>query len=290
MDGPGILVASLSIPQPRGKKPRKSQPDKRPKWQYHSRSDRHSVVACWGVLFDLLQQSRLLRQHALGGQVIFGVNYEMRDFGTGRKKKLDLVIARPSGSVGSFSLADLAREWRVVLTPPQQAALEALPPLYEGDVGAVLMALEAKAAMTAFTKAKPRLYDELNSSHLTVHGASRQALAVALVMVNASPTFISPGLNKKPPGPRVKSIVSNHRQPADAMGIIEKVREIPRRTGAANEGYDGLGVLVVDAKNDNSTPVALVTTPPAVQVGDVLHYETMVTRVANEYDTTFRNI
>jgi hypothetical protein len=290
VDGPGILVASMSVPQPRGKRPRRGQPDTRPRWQYHSRSDRHSTVGCWGVLFDLLHQSQLLQQHAQSGKVIFGVNFTMRDFGTGREKKLDLVIARPSGEVTSFSLVDLAKKWNVVLTPSQQAALAALPPLYKGDVGAVLMALEAKAAMTAFIKARPRLYDELNSSHLTIHGASRQALAVALMMVNASPTFISPGLNTAPPGPGVPSVLSKHRQPADAIGIIEKVREIPRRTGAAVEGYDGLGLVVVDAKNDNVNPVTLVTAPPAVRVGDVLHYDTMITRVANEYDTTFHQI
>src|SRR4051812_20781040 len=112
MDGPSILVASMSVPQPRGKN--------KELWQYHSRSDLHSKVGCWGVLFDLLQQSRLLRQHAQSGKVIFGVNFEMRDFATGRRKKLDLVIARPSGKVSSFSLADLAKEWTVVLTPAQK--------------------------------------------------------------------------------------------------------------------------------------------------------------------------
>jgi hypothetical protein len=242
------------------------------------------------VLFDLLQQSRLLRQHAQQGKVVLGVNHQMRDFGTGRKKKLDLVVARPSGDVSEFSLVDLATKWNVLLTPAQQAALAALPPLYQGEVGAVLVALEAKATMTAHIKSKPRLYDELNSSHLTIHGASRQALAVGLMMVNASTTFISTDLNDVPPGPGVASVVSSHRQPQDTIGIIEKVREIPRRTATATEGYDGLGLIVVDAKNDGVTPVALVTRPPAVPVGDVLHYDTMVTRVANEYDTTFRNI
>jgi hypothetical protein len=111
-------------------------------------------------------------------------------------------------------------------------------------------------------------------------------------MVFSSPTFVSPILNKDigPPGPGVTSLVSNHRQPEDALGVIAKVREIPRRTGTTTEGYDGLGLLVVDAKNDNVTPIALVTGTPAVPVGDVLHYDTMVTRVSNEYDTTFRNI
>jgi hypothetical protein len=273
----------MTVPQPRGKSGAL--------WQYDSRSDLHSKVGCWGVLFDLLQQSRVLRQHAQAGKVIFGVNFEMRDFQTGRKKNLDLVIARPSGAVSSFSLADLAAEWKIVLTPQQHVALAALPALYKGDVGAVLMALEAKAAMTAYSKARPRLYDELNSSHLTVHGASRQALAVGLVLVNSSSTFVSPVQNRaNPPGQGGTLTFSRHNQPADTLSIIEKVREIPRRTGASTNGYDGLGVVVVNAVNDNVAPVTLVTVPPAVRVGDVLHYDTMVTRVANEYDTTFQHI
>jgi hypothetical protein len=286
VDGPGILVASMSVPTPRGKT--------RAPWQYHSRSDSHSKVGCWGVLFDLLQQSRVLRGHAQQGKVIFGVNFEMRDFGTGRKKKLDLVIARPSANVmrsNPKTLEDLAREWSIVLTPAQTSALGQLPPLYSGPVGAVLMALEAKAAMTAHTKALPRLYDELNSSHLTVHGASRGALAVGLAMVNVSKTFVSPDLNDHPPGtPGQTVVVSQHNQPGDAAGVVAKVREIPRRTGSQTEGYDGLGVLVVNAPNDGTTPILLVPTPPAPQVGDVLHYDTMVTRVANEYDRAFRGI
>src|SRR5207248_3064413 len=127
-----ILVASMSVPTPRRKT--------KALWQYHSRSDLHSKVGCWGVLFDLLHQSRVLRGHAQQGKVILGVHFEMRDFGTGRKKKLDLVIARPSSDVTKSkpkTLADLAREWSIVLTPAQQSALAALPPLYSGPVGAV---------------------------------------------------------------------------------------------------------------------------------------------------------
>lgn len=280
-----MIAASLSIPRPRGKSGHL--------WQYHSRSDLHSKVACWGVLFDLLQQSRVLRGHGQSGKVIFGVNFEMRDFSTGRKKKLDLVVARPSAPVRASrprTLEDLAAKWFVVLTSAQKRALLQLPPVYEGPVGAVLMALEAKAAMTEHGKAQPRLYDELNSSHLTVHGASRQALAVGLVMVNVSTTFVSPDLNPEPPGAGQPIRTSTHVQPTAAAGIIRKVREIPRRTGVQAEGYDGLGVVVVSAPNDGVTPVTLVRGPPAPARGDVLHYETMVTRVANEYDTRFGHI
>lgn len=271
----------MSVPTPRG-------PSKTP-WQYHSRSDSHSKVACWGVLFDLLQHSALLQRHADAGTVVFGVNFEMRDFGTGRKKKLDLVVARPTGGASmkeQKSLASLADAWNIVLDPEQRQRLDGMPSLQEGPIGAVLVAMEAKAAMTAHTKAQPRLYDELNSSHATVHGASSQALAVGFVMVNVSDTFISPDLNKEPALP---TVVSVHRQPADALGIVRKVHEIPRRTSSHAVGYDGLAIVVIDCPNDGS-PVRLVTDPPSPQPGGIYHYDSMIVRIANEYDTTFASI
>ena len=278
MDGPSILAASLSTPRVRDKRGRL--------WQYHSRSDLHSKVACWGALFDLLEQSALLREHARLGRVILGVNVEMRDFGTGRKKNLDLVVARPAGDLAApRSLASLAEEWNIELDSAQRGRLDALPALQQGVVGAALIALEAKATMTAHTKARPRLYDELNSSHLTVHGASRQALAVGFVLVNFSETFVSPGLQTA----SSDVVVSRHSQPGDASGVIEKVREIPRRVGPTGNGYDGLAIVGVTCANDG-TPVSILTARPAPQPGDIYHYETMITRVANEYDTTFRGI
>jgi hypothetical protein len=277
VDGPQILVENMSVPNVTDSSGRL--------WQYHSRSDLHSKVACWGVLFDLLQQSALLRNHAAAKKVIFGVNYEMRDYQTGRKKRLDLVVARPAGDItrAPKSMGTLADDWRIALNKTQMDKLSDLPDLQEGVVGAVLIALEAKAAMTAHTKARPRLYDELNSSHLTVHGASRQALAVGFVMVNLSATFISPGLQHAGP------VASHHVQPRDAKGIIDKVREIPRRVGPTGHGYDGLAIVTIECANDG-TPVRLSTMPPAPQPGDIYHYETMVTRIANEYDTTFASI
>lgn len=281
MHGPEILVASMSVPQPRG---RSKEP-----WQYHSRSDLHSKVACWGVFFDMLRTSALLSEHVQAGKVIFGVNFEMRDFATGRKKDLDLVIARPSGNEisGERTLADLAKHWKIVLNGPQEADLTQLPIITEGSLAAsgVLVALEAKATMTAHGKAAPRLYDELNSSHLTVHGASDQALAIGLVMVNESDTFISP--ERQNVGGR--GVVSHHLQPSDAERIIRKVEEIPRRASPAHHGFDGLGIVVVRAANDGS-PVQLVARSPAPQPGEVFYYDDMLARVANEYDTRFSRI
>lgn len=138
--------------------------------------------------------------------------------------------------------------------------------------------------MTAHSKARPRLYDELNSSHLTVHGASNQALAVGMVMINASDTFISPERQTQS-----QPVISGHKQPADAETVIEKVAELPRRSSSATHGFDGLGIVIVKAANDG-TPVELVAQPPAPQPGDVFYYDDMLSRVANEYDTRFTAI
>lgn len=214
----------------------------------------------------------------------------MTDFATGRKKDLDLVIARPAstGVPVSRDFAGLATRYGIELSDLERGILEALPTLPVSTVGAVLVALEAKACMTAHVKSLPRLYDELNSSHLCVHGASRQALAIGYVQVNAADEFLSPVINSRPLGAE-PPVVTRHRQPADTERVLDKVAEIPRRSVSAETGFDGLGVTVLDLRNDGG-PVSIVTGPPAPQPGDSFHYGSMVVRMANEYDTTFRNI
>lgn len=282
MHGPEILARFLTQPGP---------PDKYGnRWQYHSRSDRHSKVGCWGVALDLLMTSSLLRRHVEAGKVILGVNHTMIDFATSRKKDLDLVIARPAGEIpaGARTFADLADQYGIVLTDLERGALDALPPLPVAPVGATLVALEAKACMTAHVKSLPRLYDELNSSHLCVHGASRQALAIGYVQINSSDDFVSPVVNNYSldgRGPQV----TVHRQPADTLRVVQKITEIPRRSASSEVGFDGIGVTILNLRNDGST-VGIVEGPPAPPPGDTFHYGSMIIRMANEYDTTFANV
>jgi phosphoribosylcarboxyaminoimidazole (NCAIR) mutase len=260
-------------------------------WQYHSRSDRHSKIACWSILFEALQHSSLLRRHVETGKVVFGVNQEMRDFQTNRTKDLDLVIATPGGrgSTGrSVTLADLAVRWSVRLSEEQQRTLAALPAIVEGPTGMVLAALEAKACMTAHIKALPRLFDELNSSHATVHANTNRALAVGFAMVNASPTFISPDLNKFDLR-ELPAVVSQHRQPHWTQRTVDKLRDIPRRTANEGHGFDAFGIGIVDMANDG-TPVEVVSAPPAPRPADVDHYDQMIYRLVHGYDTAFGTI
>ena len=279
--GPALLARFLEIPGP---------PDRYGnRWQYHSRSDRHSKIGSWGVALDLLTTSSLLRRHAELGKVVMGVNHTMTDFATGRKKDLDLVFARPGEPAMNkpVTFASLASQYGAPLTPAEEGVLAALPTISIAAVGAVLVALEAKACMTAHVKSLPRLYDELNSSHLCVHGASRQALAIGYVQVNASEEFYSPVINSRGLGSAPE--ITHHRQPDDTLRVLNKVAEIPRRSASSEVGFDGIGITVLDLRNDGG-PVSLVTAPPAPQPGDTFNYDSMIVRMANEYDTTFAYI
>ncbi len=277
MEGPEIIARSISaarIPDKYGNR-----------WQYHSRSDRHSKIACWVIAFALMEQCELLREHLSSGKVVLGVNHTLRDFETQRKKDLDLVIAQPDTVVGPSkrTFAEMADDFGIVLARAQRDRLGKLPTAAEAPIGSVLLAMEAKACMTAHVRALPRLHDELDSSHQTTHGNSERALAVGFVMVNAGETFRSPDMNKFDLSTHPANI-NRHRQPADAIRVIEKVREIRRRSGGSASGFDALGVMVVDMANDGS-PMKVLDQPDPV-----FPYAQMVQRAAHEYAAAFSRI
>ncbi len=282
MDGPEIVARTLSGLM---------DPDRKygNRWQYNPRSDRHSKIACWAILFDLMRNCRALTQHIKAGSVGFGINHEMRDFKTGRKKDLDLVICTPgtpeSANKKLTTFRKLGEKYDIKLTDGQSEELDELPAFEETPVGEVHLALEAKACMTAHGKARPRLYDELSSSHLTIHGSSNFAIAAGFVMVNISDQFISPTSNPFSVAERSPEY-NAHKQPKDTEGIIEKVREIQRRSDTGETGFDAIGLVVVSCVNDG-TPVEVVTVPPAPKPGDLLHYDAMIRKIANLYQSRF---
>lgn len=282
MLGPTILVRSLTQAT--------IADDYGNRWQYHSRSDRHSKVACWSILFDLLRHCRLLAKHAEEAKIGFGINHMMVDFRNNRHKRLDLVICTPATEDASKqrrSFSDLVRtpNYGIQLTEEERRLLGRVASLREARVGSVLLAIEAKACMTAHQKALPRLYDELNSSHLTIHGAADQAIAAGFVMVNAADAFLSPDKNKH-------SIATSgarwnaHAQPRAAALAVAKVEQMPRRAKVGESGFDALAISVVDCRNDGS-PVLLVCDSPAPGPDDIFRYERFVDRLSQLYASRF---
>ena len=127
-------------------------------WQYFSRSDRHSKTVCLAFPFDLLHHCPLLREHVAQGVVGFGINHQMRDFKQDKKKDLDLVCRTdPQAQANGKSFADFARDFKISLTEAQREKLTRLPRLGIAPVSNVLIALEAKAAMTSHVGVPPPL-------------------------------------------------------------------------------------------------------------------------------------
>jgi hypothetical protein len=231
---------------------------------------------------------RLLSEHAAQGKIAFGINHEMSDFRNNRKKDLDLVVCTPADppTKTGISFEGYAREKLVRFDGEDERLLKKLPNLKRAPVGSVLLALEAKACMTAHQKALPRLYDELNSSHQTVHGALNQAIAAGFVMINAADKFLSPERNSRPEAERLWNI---HRQMRDATMTVQKIEQIPRRTNVGEAGYDALGIAVVICRNDGST-VQLVNGPPAPAQGDIFHYDRFIERIGQLYASRFASL
>ena len=256
-------------------------------WQYHSRSDRHSKIACWSILFDLLQTCSLLREHIATGKVAFGINHQMRDFKQDRKKNLDLVLCGSHGTPSKVTFADYGAQCGIVLESGEKQVLEKLPPLRQAPVANVHVALEAKACMTQHVKALPRLHDELASSHQTIHGDTGSAIAAGYVMINCADSFISPDRNRT----RVrknKFVVNPHKQPAVAEKTLGMVMKIPRRADEKENGFDAIGLSMVRCANDGSTVDVDVVANPALP--DIVRYASFIRRISHLYGTKFSAI
>src|SRR5262245_60469841 len=142
------------------------------------------------------------------------------------------------------------------------------------DINRVLISCESKAAMTEHVKAKPRIFDELNSSHEIVHKGDPEAVAAGITVVNIAKTFVSPTRQTGR-----KLVTTPHRQPDVTKQMVEHLRGLPIRTGRSGEGFDAYATLVIDC--DNQHLATLHASPPAPQPGDSDHYDTFLAALAS---------
>lgn len=228
-------------------------------YRYHPRSDFHSRKLCELVLADLLSACPKLAEHARAGLVVGGVNAKYT-FGNGKKKALDLAIGTPTGSP-------------VPPTPPA--------PILMADIGELRISIEAKQCMTEHSKSKPRIFDELSSSHAIVHKGVPNAIACGIVVVNVASKYASP-TRQVAKGPVV---YTPHRQPAAAQGIIDILRGLHRRADVSEVGFDAFATIVIDC--DNLGPCKLYEDPPAPQKGDRDFYNGFIDDISCAYAARF---
>ena len=284
VSGDEILVRTISTPRLRASGS---------KWSYDSRSDHHSNVSSWGIVFDLMRNSPLMQKHAIYGKIAFGLNHPFTDFTTQKPKKLDLVICRPALSTWPkkkrkpHTLLSLADKEDILLICTERSELLALPPFSEALVGSVLVAVEIKACMTEHVKAIPRLHDELNSSHRIVHGENDEAIAAGFVVINIAEQFFSSDRNF---GRKPRDYVPNeHKQPHAVEATLAMLSQLPRRAHPGAPGYDALGAVVIDCKNDGSK-VTMLKSSPSPGPNSSFNYAAFITRLRGFYETRFAHI
>ncbi len=110
-------------------------------------------------------------------------------------------------------------------------------------------------------------------------------------MVNVATEFRSTIINRNRSydDPGVEETI--HRgQPKPAEGIIDRVRQLRKRSDDRDRGFDAIGIVVVDMRNDGS-PCKLITKyPPALQTSDTMHYDQMIMRALSLYAQRFSSV
>ena len=258
---PHLLVRSLNAAPTAG-------------WAYNPRSDRHSVIKCLGMLWDLIRASPTIGEALQQGHLTFGINTPVAG------KALDLAIGTPAtwqGTRAPRTMAEIVTEGQMALTAQEPDFLSEWGDLTEGRIERVRIAVEAKAVMTDHAGAMPRVSDELERFRMRVQD---EAITVGLILVNLAEEFISPGRNWFDPDLNPK-YVSLHHQPEAAQRVIQMADSLPRRERDGSDGFDGLGMLFVDCRNDG-TPLRTRQFGP-----EHLAYETAIREVVRRYEQSF---
>jgi hypothetical protein len=285
MLGPEIICRTMSHPRLYG------TGDHAHMWQYHSRSDFHSKVAAIALMIDLMQESPELRADIAAGDVGYSVNPQLRDR-SNRVKTLDMRFARIDDAAPlprPRNLERFAEDLGLDLTEHASTVLHGLPTVREARSKQDLVVFENKACMTAFSKAAPRLRNELEGAVVAINDSDPLTVAGGLVLINAADTFVSQVFRDNGYVEPAQRRVSHHAQPEDAHGAVEKLRRIPLRKTASDGGYDALGTIVVSARNDGS-PWTVVTNPTygAPDAHDIWNYTRLVQHMAKLYRQRFK--
>jgi hypothetical protein len=85
-------------------------------------------------------------------------------------------------------------------------------------------------------------------------------------------------------------VISQHKQPSDAEKVVSGLRDIQRRSAPSDAGFDALGVVVVNCRNDGSPITRITAHPPAPDAADDFDYARFVDRVAHLYSTRFSHL
>jgi len=220
---------------------------------YHPRSNKHSNALAHAIVADLIESSEPMRARAGAGRLVYSINVKLH-FGTA-VWNIDLAMGPPAGTV----------------TVPTTGIADAPP-------STIQIAIEIKGVMTEHHKAVKNRKRDFEAHHQHVHNYSSAAIAGVVMVINAAPRFQSP----------LVSHVTIHRDPnALVAHCMNEMRAVTSRGGVEGRGIDAGCAVVVSHDNIDNASTHYVTTPPAPQIGDPLHYDAFIQKVCAEYARRF---
>jgi hypothetical protein len=229
-------------------------------FRYHPRSNAPSLTLARLVLQDLYEAIPGLRARAQRGEAAYGVNMQFTFEGNDKAKQLDLAVGVPMDAPLLVGVNEIPE-------------VKALSRLFAG--------MEAKAAMTEHVGAKPRLWDELSSSHQIVHAGDQQAIAAGITVINVAKVYASPTNQRDPTDIHWQK----HNQPHAAEDLRKHLLKLPVRNEIGQIGFDAYCTIMIDC--DNIGPCTVWTEPPAPQPGEPDEYREFVKRIAQLFARRF---
>lgn len=224
---------------------------------YEPRSNKHSNALATAIVEDLLQRCGPMARQAEGGGLVYDLNMDLR-FATSNWN-VDLVLGTPSDA----------------RTPEGVRITRARP-------ATVRIATEIKGVMTEHHKAVKNRKRDFEAHHEHVHNYNRRCIASGVLVINASSQFQSP---------RVNHVNSHGKDRAAVLRTVEhcinEMRNVTESGGNSGNGIDAKCVIVLDFDNITYSEGRFVTTPPAPQPGDPLHYDSFIQRLCDEYYERF---
>lgn len=251
---------------------------------YHPRTSKHSDAQSLVIIRDLLAACPILAKRASTGTLVGKLRHHQQ---VGHSDwVIDIALGTPPG----------------VLEPPKEGAL-----IRFTEPTLIQIAIELKSIWTEHGKARKNRLRDFEAFHSYAHDYSKKTVAAAFLVVNAAGLFLSP-LNLDA---RNREPITLHRQKAKStLDVVKQTIDIFRSIHLRNyetdaAGLEALGVAVVEHDNLNylagrpqydevikkyrhlQKPSAVAPVPPALKVGDPLHYRTMIQRMCNAYRERF---
>jgi hypothetical protein len=222
---------------------------------YHPRSDKHSNALAAAIVEDLVAHCPKIRAKAKAGELVYEINFTVTA-GTA-DWNVDLVFGAPGFDV-----------------PPPSADV----PILQHKPSTVEIAIEIKSVMTEHRKAVKNRKHDLEAHHEHVHNYSDRAVAAGVLVIHASETFRSP----------LREKLTCHNHPDKLVEhCISELRAVAARGGSTGYGLEARCAIVVDISNTGDGRADYVTSPPAPQVGDPLHYDAFIQKVREHYTSRF---